>query len=103
MPIIEEIHNGDIGTIFELTVYDGSTVVDLSSALELKIIFGKPSGATLTKDASLVTDGTDGKIEYTTVNGDIDEDGYWTLQVYIRLATGNWRSNIIDFKVYENL
>lgn len=103
MPIIEEIHNGDIGTIFEVTVYDGNSVVDVSGALTLQLIFGKPSGNTMTKNATLVTDGTDGKIQYITVNGDIDEDGYWTLQAYIRLAAGNWRSNIADFRVYENL
>ena len=62
-----EIHVGDIGTVFEVTVKDGEDVVDVSSATTRQLIFKSKDGAVLTKTAVLVTDGTDGKIKYTTI------------------------------------
>ena len=44
-----EIHLNDIGTKFLVTVKDGSSVVNVSTASTKQIIIKKPSGATLTK------------------------------------------------------
>lgn len=99
----QEIHLNDVGTVFELTATDGGVVVNLSTASVKQIIFAKPSGATLTQNASFVTDGTDGKVKYTTVAGDLDMLGNWQVQLYVELATGKWKSNIQRFRVYGNL
>lgn len=101
---VEEIHIGDIGTVFRCSVCDNtSTIINLSSYTSLYLIFQKPDGSTITKDASLYTDGTDGIITYTTVAGDLDLAGIWRMQAYIILSSGSWKSNIVKFTVYENL
>lgn len=98
-----EIHYGDIGTEFRITIKDDTTVVDLSTASELYLIFKKPgTSGTVTKTASLHTDGTDGIITYTTVEGDMDEVGTWKVQAKI-VMNGTWYSDIKSFKCHRNL
>lgn len=98
-----EIHVGDIGTIFEVSVLDGTTVVDISTATVKQLLLRKPSGTLLTKAAVFKTTGTDGVLQYTTVSGDLNEKGVWSLQVYIELPTGKWHSDRQNFTVHENL
>lgn len=99
----KEIHIGDIGTAFQVTLYDCDTVVDVSSATTVEIIFLKPDGTKVTQTASFVTDGIDGVIQYLSQNGDLDQSGGWKLQAHIVLPTGEWWSDTDKFKVYENL
>lgn len=98
-----EIHLGDIGTKFRCTIYNGSSIVDVSSASVKQIVFQKPDGTDLTVNASFETDGTDGVIYYLTVSGDLSQIGLWSLQGYIEIATGKFHSDIKNFKVYRNL
>lgn len=99
-----EIHIGDIGTIFELTLMDDVVVVDISTATVLSIHFAKPDATTVTVTASLVTDGTDGKIQYITPDANfLDQTGGWKIQGKVTLSTGTWSSDISTFKVYKNL
>lgn len=100
---VNEIHLGDIGTVFEITVMDGSVVVDISTATTTEFVFEKPSNATVTQTAVFVTDGTDGELEYTTVADDLDEVGSWRLQVYIVMPSWTGRSDIGSFEVHKNL
>jgi hypothetical protein len=102
--IVDEVHLNDVGTIFRMTLVDSDgAAVDLSSSTQKQLIFQKPSGATLTKTAVFYTDGTDGKIQYTTQSGDLDELGEWKWQAYIVNPVGSWRSNIDKFRVYGNI
>jgi hypothetical protein len=98
-----EIHVDDIGTEFRCTMYDDSTIVDISSATTLELIFKKPDNTTFTRTAELYTDGTDGKLTYSSIEGDIDSAGQWNLQVKLILTDGTWYSDIYKFTVYENL
>ncbi len=101
-----EIHLNDIGTIFEVTLSDESAVViDISGATTREIVFVPPSDSVnkKTKAAALTGDGTDGKMQYTTVAGDIDEQGAWQLQAHVVLPSGEWRSTVADFNVFPNL
>lgn len=98
-----EIHINDIGTIFTITVKDGSSSVDISSSSTKQVIIKKPGGAKLTKDAAFVTDGTDGQIKYTIVSGDLDEAGTYKLQGYLVISDGTFYTDITSFKVYRNL
>ncbi len=98
-----EIHLNDIGTEFVITVNDDGAPVDLSAASAKQIVFRKPSGVKVTKDALFVNSGSDGQIQYTTVNGDLDEAGYWKLQVYLVIGTDSWRTNTTTFRVHPNL
>jgi len=62
--------------------------VDVSTATSKKMLFKKPSGATLTVDASFLTDGSDGQIYYDSQVGDLDEAGAgWELQGYVILTS----------------
>lgn len=103
-----EIHVGDLGTVFVLTVKDGVNLVDLSSATTKQILFEKPSGVLLTKTAQFVTDGRDGQLSYTTLAGDLNEPtgnkpARWKMQAYVVTPAGAWHSDIVSFLVYPNL
>ena len=104
MPICtQEIHLNDIGTVFRLTIYDGSSILDVSSASVKEIIFQKPDGTSVTKTAAFYTDGTDGIIQYTTIANDLDATGTWKIQAKVTLPGGTWSSCTQKFKVYANL
>ena len=98
-----EIHQNDIGTAFTITIQDGTTAVDISTATTKKIVFKKPSGTKLTYDTAFVSDGTDGKIKYNIVAGDLDEVGTYKLQSYVVISDGTFYTDITSFKVYRNL
>jgi hypothetical protein len=98
-----EIHKDDIGTRFQVTIMDGSSVVDVSTATTKQIILRKPDETNLTKDASFYTDGTDGIITYTTTEGDLDVAGVWQIQAYIIIGSNKWHTDIGTFRVYPNL
>lgn len=99
-----EIHKSDIGTIFLITVKDGTTAVDISGAATKQILFRKPDNSTLvTQTASFTTDGTDGKMQYTSVSGDLDTGGTWRIQVYLVIGGNEFRSDISTFEVHGNL
>lgn len=103
----EEVHYNDIGTVILVTVKDcvsgTSTALNVSGASALQLILQSPSGSSTTKTASLNTDGTDGKIKYTSVDGDFGEVGTWKIQAKVVIGGGTFRSDIGTFRVYENL
>jgi hypothetical protein len=98
------VHLNDIGTIFELTIVDqDEAVVDISSATTKEIVFLKSDGTTLTKTASLVNTGTDGKMKYASIAGDLDVVGNWSAQGVVTIGTGTWHSEELQFIVHRNL
>lgn len=102
-----EIHFHDTGTIFEVTVKDGTTAIDVSSASVRDFEFVKPSRERATVSASFSTSGslagTDGKIRWLTTASFLDEVGDWQLQVYLDMPTGNWHSDVQQFRVHRNI
>lgn len=107
MASVEEIHVGDVGTIFNLTIKDRQkngtkTTLDVSGTTT-QIVLKIPGGSKLVKSASFVTDGTDGQIQYTTVSGDITVPGNWKIQAIVTSGTNVWNSEIKSFKVNRNL
>ena len=98
-----EIHVGDIGTRLIITIKDDGVVVDISSASLLQVILKKPDGQSYTKSGLLYTNGSDGKIYYTSISGDFNIPGNYKLQVKIVLSTGTYYTSISDFKVHCNL
>ena len=108
MAFIEQSHINDIGTTFRVTVNDttstgGTSVANISTASTKTFIFGRPDGTAFTKTAVFVTDGSDGLLQYATVDGDLDKAGTWSLQVYVVTSGGAWYSNVGNFRVFENL
>ena len=100
---MSDIYVNDIGTIFRATIKDGGVEKDISSATVMQIIFRDPDGVETTKTAVFTTDGSDGKIQYTTVSGDLDLAGKWVLQGYVETPAGKWHSSWYPFLVNENL
>lgn len=106
---VNEIHLDDVGTIFEITMQecnettDQNDIVDISQATVMQILLRAPDGGVLTKTAIHSTDGTDGKMRYVTIAGDLDETGTWKIQGRVTLPTGTWSSDRQSFKVYGNL
>ena len=109
MAFLEEAHVNDIGTIFRVTVYDttstgGSTVANISDATTITFTFKRPDGTTFSKTGSFTTDGTDGQVQYTTVDGDLNGAGTWSLQVLIGTSGGLAHNTSVDtFRVFENI
>ena len=99
----EEIHVGDEGTQLVVTIKDGTTVVDISTATVKYLTLKKPDGTSLQKNTSFVTDGVDGQMQYTTVSGDLSICGTWKMQGRVEITSGKFRTDIISFKVYRNL
>ncbi len=102
----DEIHVGDIGTSFTGIIQDGSSVVDISSATTKELIFENPAGDSITKDATLVGDGTDGQMEYVTVGDDdiIDVKGEWKIQGHVVFsASQEWHTDVQSFTVHPNI
>lgn len=97
------IHLNDVGTRFVVTILDEGSIVDISGATTKDIIFLKPDGTTLTKAANFVTDGTDGKIDYFTIAGDLSIIGVWSIQSQVVLGSGTWNSDIETFEVFKNI
>jgi hypothetical protein len=100
-----DIRVDDVGKVFRLTLIDDDigTPLNLSSAYLLEIHLKPPNRDTLRRTAKLTNDGTDGKIEYTTVQGDLYIDGTWKLQGYVRGGGYVNRTEIFTFDVGENL
>lgn len=98
------IHVGDVGTEFNGTVKDASgEIISLATIQFVEYIFQKPDDTLLTVTASVTTDGTDGKINYTTLPGDIDQSGTWKLQIKLTFIDTVFFSDIVKFKVYQDL
>jgi len=104
MAIVEEIHIGDVGTIFEVTLMDGVAIVDIALASVMQIIFEKPDKTKVTNTAVLTGDGTDGKMQYViAADTELDAKGSWKIQGKVTLPSGSWSTDIDKFKVFENL
>jgi hypothetical protein len=100
-----EIHVGDIGTRFAITVQESGSGVDISDAgaSGITVYFRKPDDEVISRSGVLLNDGTDGKFYYDTVSGDLDEAGFYKLQAKITLPSGTYHTNIYDFKAHCNL
>lgn len=103
-----EIHVGDIGTVFEITLQDCSVdpaiPVDLTAATTIEIIFQKPPSTKVVKTGVVVNPpGTDGLIKYTSVADDLDKNGTWKIQARVVFPTGEWRSSVDEFIVHPNI
>jgi hypothetical protein len=74
-----------IGVIFTVTLRDADTKrpKDISLATVKELVFTTPGGESKTRTASFTTDGTNGKIQYTSIAGDLDATGEWGLKGYI--------------------
>lgn len=100
------VHVNAAGTVIRITVKEGTAPLDISTATGLTLYLRKPDTdqTILERDAMLTTDGTDGKLEYTTVSDDLDTPGMWRVQAELVFSNGRqWRTSVADFDVLPNL
>lgn len=114
-----DIHVGDIGTVYQVPVYDDDLTLanfNPSTALVLKIIFSMPQVnggvATIERTASAVQVTINGVavwcLQYTVLTADVATmhiaPGYLQLQGYLEMADGRkWRSNVITMDSRDRL
>jgi hypothetical protein len=96
-------HVNDIGSVLELTVKNcDGTAVDISAASTMQMKFTKPGGTVLSANGVFTTNGSDGKLRYTTVVGDLSERGTWKCRAYLAFP-GGWsgHTSYDKFTVYS--
>jgi hypothetical protein len=88
----------------EFTIVDqDGVVVDLSAVTSYDLEFRKPDGVCVTKTPSFVTDGTDGKIQYTTLTTDLDQAGSWSVQSIVIDGANDYPTETVSFVVQDRL
>lgn len=107
-----DIHVGDVGTIFQLTIQElpanaganaSPVPVDISEAT-LQFVFVSASKKRFVVTPILTTDGTDGNCQYATRAGDLDQSGStWKLQAIVAIGGGSWSTDVVTFSVLTNL
>jgi len=101
---MSSVPESSIGAVIEFVVLDqDGTPLDISGATVTELIFRNPSGLTITKPATFVSNGQDGKLQYVTVAGDLVGYGAWRIQAHVALLGMNGRSEIEIFGVAKNL
>lgn len=97
------IVNGMYGQAVQLTIKDIDTdsAADVSSySTSQKMQLKDPSGNTSDHTtAAYDSDGSDGLINYTLADGDIDETGTWAIRTYITSASAVLISQWLEFDV----
>ena len=105
MPLTDFLQVNDIGVkiITTITNSDGVTPIDLSSATNLTIYIYRPDSLLITGIASLVNDGTDGKIQYITQITDLSVHGVYRIQASYQIGGNIKHSDRSVFCVEPNL
>lgn len=98
-----EIHVNDVGTRFLATITDDGNIVNLTNNPNVSVIIKKPSDQIIYRSGLVYTNGSDGKVYYDTVAGDLDEAGLYKLQCRVSLPSGTYYTDIHSFKVSCNL
>jgi len=99
-----EIHLNDIGHVFEVTVMDDEVPRNISGASAIIFYLRDPDGNVSEHAGSLSGTGIDGKCEYATIADDLDQVGWWEIQVGITEgATPIFKTAVGSFEVKGNL
>lgn len=99
----DEIHVGDVGTVFTATLKDSGTALDISGATTKYFLLNQPGGTTTTVTANFVTSGTDGALDFTSTAAHFDQTGRFKLQAYITDGTNTYHTDVYEFTVHPNL
>jgi hypothetical protein len=97
----EVVYFGEVGTPIRVTITTDGSARDVSTAATRELVFVKPDGTTETEAASLVTDGTDGQIQFITTAGFLDVRGRWYVYAHVVWPGGtpDFRTDAAHFDV----
>lgn len=92
--------------VVEVPDQDGNPV-NIAGASELTIYLTRPrvgnaAPVTLTKTATLDTNGTDGAMKYTTTTGDLNVPGEWKISAYVACANYTGSTPEASFVVHKS-
>lgn len=93
----------DINVRIILTVEEDGAAISIAAATVKTIYIKKPSGTVVTATATFFTDGTEGKIYYDSVSGDINESGLYRVQGLVLIGGGTYYTSVESFRVDRNL
>lgn len=84
----------------EFTVADETgAIVPLQNMTKLQMSLRVARGPTKIVTATLTTDGSDGKVEYTTNSTDLDNHGLWKAQVLLTENDKFYPASVAEFEV----
>jgi hypothetical protein len=104
--LIENVITGEYGSAIFLVLVDENTdPMDISMYTGWQVILRSPDQLkTLTYTATLVSDGTDGKLYFTPAAAtDIDRAGKWKGMIKLTATTLVTKSEIFDMIVIDSL
>jgi hypothetical protein len=93
-----DLRVGDVGVNIIFIVKQNSVAQDISAGTTT-LTFTKPNGVTVNKPSTFVTDGTDGKVKYTTEEGFLDCGGVWRVIGLTDIGSATYTSEIAEFNV----
>ena len=98
------IHTGDTGTQVVSRVTENGVVKDLSTATAIKIILKGPDLKWTEVTGRLYSDGSDGKIAFTTAASDfpVGKEGDWEIQPKITMPGWSGHADKIKERVLAN-
>ena len=93
----------DLGTALQATIVEDGAHVDVSTATAKVIILKAPGGETIEKTAQNIGDGTDGRVQYIRVSGDIEDLGRWNYRFKVTFSGASIFTNVdwIPFEVVQ--
>lgn len=97
------IHIGDYGTIFDVALEDSGEALDPATFTSGSFIFRRPDQTTFERSSGSAIFSSGSYFRYTTVEGDINQTGTWTLQVYVEDGAGLFHTDFVEFVVHPNL
>ncbi|MCJ7761371.1 phage baseplate upper protein [Candidatus Bathyarchaeota archaeon] len=98
-----DLHVDDIGTPLRFTVKEKNLPLNLANYDWLILHLEKKDKTVVDKVLTLVNDGSDGKAQYITKAGDIDQKGKWKAQIFYGDSSGSWHTSTVELVVDPNL
>lgn len=100
----QKIRVGVVNTTIEVELKENCLAALATEGATVKnIIVQRPDGTTFTRPGVFTTDGTDGKIYFLTIAGDLTMSGTYYIQSYLELPSWQGHSDIGEFEVFDNL
>lgn len=97
-----QTENDNIQLVVYVVDRDGNAI-SLRDASVKKIVLLAPDDTVITKDASFLTSGVDGALQYTTKIGDLKEDGTYQLQAQYTIGGKVQTTRWGKFRVGANI
>lgn len=95
---------GDVAVALVVQIVDpDGAVINISAASNMKIKLRMPDGTTKNFTAVLYTNGSDGKMLYTTLAGDLGQTGTYQIQGKLSVGGGLKSSFVGTFDVLDNI